>query len=144
MYVAWVDLERTGRLKPVPCKEIKSFPELGEDMVVLREVEQIREPARGSMEVQRIIMRRQDIRYIVCGIDPADADEILTAKVGTEDDNEESSASEESSAEEADKNKPTETLHKAHSEHQHTGSDKARKWPSRFGNSPRPTNGGNF
>ena len=79
MYVAWVDLERTGNLKPVPCKEIKSFNSLDEGMIELLEVEQIRDPARPSMTVNRIIMRREDIRYIVVGVDPADADDILNA-----------------------------------------------------------------
>lgn len=140
MYVAWVDLERTGRLKPVPCKEIKSFPSLGEDMVELTEVEQIREAARGSMEVTRIIMRREDIRYVVCGVDPADADDILSAKVDYEDD-EESSEKEESSAEEKYKNEPTKTVHEPQAEHTNTSSASEGKWSTRFGDNSNRTRG---
>ena len=79
MFVVYTDLEGNGRFKPVPCKEFKPVPLLGDGWFKLTGIEQIKEMARPTMEVTEIIIQTKHINYIIGGNDPADIPEIIRA-----------------------------------------------------------------
>jgi len=72
MFVCYVDLEQTGRAKPVPCQSIKPLTMFGSGWFKLVGVEQIKELARPTMKVTELIVQTQHIHYIIGGDDPSD------------------------------------------------------------------------
>ena len=61
MFVVYVDLEQTGRSKPVPCAQFKPVELWGDGWYKLVGVEQIKELARPTMEVSELIIQRKHI-----------------------------------------------------------------------------------
>ena len=73
MFIVYCDHERRGAARPVPCAELKPYPQLGDDMMILVGVKHIREAADPTMEVENIFLRKEDIRYVVGGVGALDA-----------------------------------------------------------------------
>jgi len=83
MFVVYVDLDGNGRFRPVPCKEFKPVPLLGDGWYKMTGIEQIKEMARPTMTVTEMIIQRKHINYIIGGDDPADALDIVKASMTT-------------------------------------------------------------
>lgn len=79
MFVVYLDLEQTGRAKPVPCTQVKPLPLFGDDWFKLVGVEQIKELARPTMTVTELIVQTKHIQYIIGGNDPADVPFVETS-----------------------------------------------------------------
>ena len=79
MFVVYVDLEQTGRSKPVPCAQFKPVELLGDGWYKLVGVEQIKELARPTMEGSELIIQRKHIECIIGGTDPSEINDMLSA-----------------------------------------------------------------
>tara|TARA_R110001592_G_scaffold39314_3_gene129373 strand:- start:19743 stop:20144 length:402 start_codon:yes stop_codon:yes gene_type:complete len=80
MFVVYLDLEGTGKAKPVPCMHVKPLKMLGDNWFKLTGVEQIREYARPTMTVTELMVQVKHIQYIIGGDDPADVPFVETSK----------------------------------------------------------------
>jgi len=83
MFVVYVDLDDNGRFRPVPCKEFKPVPLLGDGWYKMTGIEQIKEMARPTMTVTDMIIQRKHINYIIGGDDPADIPDVVKASMMT-------------------------------------------------------------